>query len=151
MNLQHMQCFSKNYCFCLLILYFILDYFVCVCVAHLKAEFSGSFQFGDVNMFADVIYSFSAKNLLLINYSYWKRSMKEIAFANLKKSYYVAYFNPWIESWSPPLSEMSPLYDICLVSLLPVLLLEAHNRLQETCYFIVKWQFEACDFSLNFY
>ena len=55
MNLQHMQCFSKNYWFCLLILYFILDYFVCVCVAHLKAEFSGSFQFGDVNMLADVI------------------------------------------------------------------------------------------------
>ena len=64
------------------ILYFILDYFVCVFVALLKAEFAGSFQFGDVNinMLDDVIYSFSAKDLLSINFSYWKRSMKEIAF-----------------------------------------------------------------------
>lgn len=64
MNLQHMQCFSKTNALVCLFCIFILDYFVCVCCPF-KAAFSGSFQFGDVSMLDDVIYSFSAKKLTI--------------------------------------------------------------------------------------
>ena len=60
-------------------LFFILYFkLFCVCVAHLKAEFSGhlgKFIFTYIGWFN----IFFLKNLLSINFSYWKRNMKEIA------------------------------------------------------------------------